>query len=183
MTTKGFTLVEHIIGAGIGLVIIGAALTAITDFMQSQNNSQKIYDTMLAADSIFTQLTQDIHQADFVTTNPNSLEISTFQPDASFTTITYTWEPVSPPQPDRYVIKRNGENIHSSKVMLIDKPLDTQDFYITTSQPDDKKKKDFTPPIPLVAIKLTIEHASRQGARTIYETLSKISLRNHNISI
>lgn len=176
MSFKGFTLIELLIGAGICLVIISAALSAITDFMHSQNTSQKIYDTMIAADSIYTQLTRDIHNAESATLGSTTLELTSTDINGVPTLITYSLEPIDTAFPNTYIMHRNGEPIHTSKTVIVDDPSNPDDFFFRDSSNGALE-------LPLVHTKMALQHTITQGARTVYETETRISLRRQNRSL
>jgi type II secretory pathway pseudopilin PulG len=184
MKLPGFTLAEIIVATGIGLVIMAVSLRAISDFMANQNNAAKLYNLQIAADTIFVQLTQDIHQADTIDLDlASNMFTLTNGPKATPTKVIYSWEPVTAKDPTHLVLRRDGTILHSPNVSLLDIPGNDLDFVINTNNPDFKGEKEAAPTLPMLLFTFTLEHQNPQGARAVYEATSNISFRNHHIAI
>lgn len=163
---------------------MAVALRAISDFMANQNTSAKLYDMQVSADTIFLQLTQDIHQADAIDLDlANNMFTLTGASEDDPTNVIYTWEPVSAADPTRLIFRRDGEIVHSRNVVILDLPANDLDFVINPNNPDFKGEKLAAPPLPMLHFTFTLEHTNPQGARAVYEAASNISFRNHHISI
>jgi type II secretory pathway pseudopilin PulG len=150
----GFSLVELIISAAVGIVMIIAVLSLIGDFMQSQNSSEKVHDLLVASDSIINQIAQDSHHSTTV-----NIAVDT----VSFDAITYTWIPIDPSDPIKLALHRNGVAVHA------------KDVFITNLNIANVGFADLS--LPLLKVSLTVEHANKQGSRSTHETNTTISFR------
>lgn len=184
---SGLTLVELLVSAAIGLVVMASVLAMITDFMRSQNNAKKVEDLLVTSETVFNRITQDARWADEfqVTASPKGFILTRIIDEHTTENIKYELDfsayPTQPTYADIYRVEgSNRLKLNRTGVVYVDEGgYFARDYYQASMRPD-RFDPNYKP--KLIELKLTLLHTNPQGARTVHESSTKISLRNTEIN-
>lgn len=148
--SPGLTLVELLIGFTVGMFVLMAALSLITNVLNTQKSSQHINLLVSTSENVFNELATDIHDAQGATITLNSLTLT--DKDGINT-----------------VYELDGSTLEKDGLAITPDTVKVASFELLNAAPD-------TAP-PLIHVRLNLENQDPSIPYTSLDRSTTISLR------
>lgn len=150
---RGITLIEVIIGVTVGSIIVAIMMQIVGQFQTSEYSSSRYNELNQAMNNVYTEISQEIHNATVVKVNPHKLEIEKGVDKSSYQVedgILYRFVP-----PD--------------KIALTPDTITVEKFDVENYSPDDN--------LVLAGISLKLVHNNKEPKEIFAEYQTVISQR------